>query len=295
MSSDLLASAKKQFVPGGDVALGLRNLSDEAQRGNGEALALLAHFMASGVSGRPDWDRSVQMLAAAANSGWSDAARELRVLGSNNGPLDIRSLVAPRPTEVLSHAPRIRACRSFLSSDECDWLIEKGGSRLERAGVYDPNSATKKLVSARNNSAAQFSPFEVDTVLVFLMARIAHTIGLPANFFEPTTILHYDVSEQFEPHYDFLDLAEPGMAEDIRNRGQRVATFLVYLNDGYEGGETHFPKLNIRFKGKRGDALFFANVEPDGKPDLRTMHAGLPPTAGEKWLLSQWVRDRPPG
>jgi prolyl 4-hydroxylase len=300
MGSDPLASAKMHFVPGGDIALGLQSLKVAAERGNGEAIALLAHFLASGVSGRPDWDRSVQMLAAAAAAGWADAARELRVLtfGANRGPtdqLDIRSLVTPRATEVLSQAPRIQACRSFFSREECDWLIERGGSRLERAGVYDRNAATKRVVSARNNSAAQFSPFEIDTVLVFLTARIGHTVGLPTTFFEPTSILHYNVGEQFETHYDFLDPAEPGMAADLRSRGQRVATILVYLNDDYEGGETYFPQLDIRFKGRRGDALFFANVEADGKPDLQTLHAGLPPTSGEKWLLSQWVRDRPLG
>jgi len=25
------------------------------------------------------------------------------------------------------------------------------------------------------------------------------------------------------------------------------------------------------------------------------VHAGMPPTAGEKWVLSQWVRARPVG
>jgi hypothetical protein len=64
------------------------------------------------------------------------------------------------------------------------------------------------------------------------------------------------------------------------------------LNEGYAGGETDFPRIGYRFKGRTGDALVFGNVEPSGKPDPRTMHAGLPPTSGEKWLLSQWVRDR---
>ena len=36
------------------------------------------------------------------------------------------------------------------------------------------------------------------------------------------------------------------------------------------------------------------NVDAEGTPDPRTLHAGLPPTAGEKWVLSQWVRTRPP-
>ncbi|MBL8546293.1 MAG: 2OG-Fe(II) oxygenase [Hyphomonadaceae bacterium] len=297
MAGDPLVEAKKHFAPGGDIALGLQRLNQEAEQGNGEALALLAHFAASGLTGKPDWDKSVQMLAASADLGWEEAARELRALGGgppSAGELDIRSLVAPRPTEVLSHAPRIRACRSFFSPAECDWLIERGGSRLERAGVYDAQSATKRIVSARNNSAAQFSPFEMDTVLVFLTARIGNTISLPPACFEPTSILHYGVNEQFETHYDFLDPAEAGMAADLNARGQRVVTFLVYLNDGYEGGETYFPQIDLRFKGRRGDALFFVNIQNDGSPDLSTLHAGLPPTSGEKWLLSQWVRNRPP-
>ena len=53
-----------------------------------------------------------------------------------------------------------------------------------------------------------------------------------------------------------------------------------------------FPLLGLRFKGQAGDLLAFDNVGADGKPDRRMYHSGLPPTAGEKWLLSQWVRDR---
>jgi hypothetical protein len=39
----------------------------------------------------------------------------------------------------------------------------------------------------------------------------------------------------------------------------------------------------------------FNNVDADGAPDHDTVHAGTPPTSGEKWVLSQWVRTRPIG
>jgi hypothetical protein len=35
------------------------------------------------------------------------------------------------------------------------------------------------------------------------------------------------------------------------------------------------------------------NTDETGRPDRRTMHVGLPPTRGEKWLLSQWIRGVP--
>jgi hypothetical protein len=70
---------------------------------------------------------------------------------------------------------------------------------------------------------------------------------------------------------------------------------LIYLNDDFDGGETNFPLINRRFKGRKGDALFFRNVNDAGAPDIRTLHAGLAPTRGEKWLFSQWARRRVPG
>jgi prolyl 4-hydroxylase len=106
-------------------------------------------------------------------------------------------------------------------------------------------------------------------------------------------VLHYSPGERFELHADFLEPSTPELAREIQVRGQRAATFLIYLNEGYEGGETDFPRVGVRYKGARGDALLFSNIDVAGAPDYQTVHAGLPPTTGEKWLLSQWIRTRP--
>ena len=71
------------------------------------------------------------------------------------------------------------------------------------------------------------------------------------------------------------------------------AGVLIYLNDDCEGGDTEFPQLGIRHRGAAGDALIFFSADASGRPDPRTVHAGRPPTAGEKWVLSQFVRNRP--
>jgi len=41
------------------------------------------------------------------------------------------------------------------------------------------------------------------------------------------------------------------------------------------------------------EALVFDNVDAAGAGDMNTLHAGQPVTRGEKWLLSQWIRDKP--
>ncbi len=109
---------------------------------------------------------------------------------------------------------------------------------------------------------------------------------------EGPTILHYAVGEQITNHVDFLN---PGIADYerlIHERGERIITFLLYLNDDYDGGETDFPRIGVRHRGRRRGGLFFTNALPNGKPDVRMVHAGLPPTRGEKWIVSQFFRSR---
>src|SRR5262249_47930296 len=105
-------------------------------------------------------------------------------------------------------------------------------------------------------------------------------------------ILHYDVGEQITDHYDFIDPASPNYAAQIARQGERVVTFLVYLNDDYARGETEFPRFALRHKGRRGEGLYFANALASGEPDRRALHAGRPPESGEKWIVSQFIRSR---
>jgi hypothetical protein len=107
-----------------------------------------------------------------------------------------------------------------------------------------------------------------------------------------TTVLHYLPGQTYKPHYDFIDPTVSLFHEELKERGQRCATALIYLSTVFTGGETDFPVLNWRYKGGAGDAIVFWNVSESGQPMPRSLHTGLPPTSGQKWLLSKWVRDR---
>ena len=123
---------------------------------------------------------------------------------------------------------------------------------------------------------------------------MAVACGVSERTLEGPTILHYAPGEQIQNHFDFVDPKSTNdYAGEIARNGQRVITFLIYLNDGYEGGETAFPKLGFMHQGARGEALYFINALPDLSPDMRTLHAGRPTTRGEKWIVSQFIRSRP--
>lgn len=299
---DILDRARSLIGAGGRDAIpeGLRLIDEAARDGSGEALAMQSHFHAMGWTGQPDWDRSIALLIQAAEKGWMRAHEELRVLcgGTDASPaqmarkIDLGALVAPRSMDSVSSSPLIWTAPAFMSVHECRWMIEAAAPRLATVKVYDRAREGTHEVAGRSNTGAEFTRLYVDLVLLALQTRISNTVGVPVSFFETTTVLHYSVGQEFVRHVDYIEPTQPGATEEIAARGQRIGTFLVYLNDGYEGGETDFPRLLFRYRGAPGDGLTFSNTQPDASPDPRTLHAGLPPTSGEKWLLSQWIRNR---
>jgi prolyl 4-hydroxylase len=191
----------------------------------------------------------------------------------------------------LSDRPLVRVIEGFASPAECRWLIERGRERLLPATVFDPVTGRLGGTLARSNSSAEFQISDMDLVFEVIRTRIASAVRMSLPQFEPTQVLHYSPGQEFRAHFDFLNPANPALREQLQ-RGQRVGTFLIYLNEGFEGGETEFVDAGLKFKGRTGDALFWANVDGQRRPDPLTRHAGLPPTSGEKWILSQWIRDR---
>ena len=292
-----------QMLAGRDAPLdrvaGVRMTVAAAEKGDAAACTVAASLVAAGVFGKPDWPRALDYLGQAAEAGVPMARAQLQLLAGRRGD-DWRSLrreididswrAAPEP-QILFRDPEVRAFEGVADPAVCSWIIGRVRNQLAPATVYD-GAGGKAVDATRNNSACELGLADLDLVVLALRERLAAAAGLPVMNLNAPQVLHYAVGQSFKPHVDFFDPAIPAQARNIASSGQRAATALVYLNDeGLEGGETDFPLLPLRHRGRRGDALIFFNLDAAGQPDRRTVHAGLPPTRGEKWLLSQWIRD----
>lgn len=285
-----------------------------AEAGDAEADCLIAVLIGANAKAPAQWAQALDYLGRAGARGWEPARQQLGLLchdhdlvlqSKTSAPpadiwrrmrdsIDTVTLTTPTVSELQFGAPRIGVIAQFASKAECDWMIAKARPHIARAKVFDRGRGGGVEQEARTNSTASFNILNADVVLMVLRARIAAATGLQSEMFEETNVLHYATGQEFLKHYDFLDPAQAGLEDEIAKNGQRAVTFLIYLNDDFEGGETEFVKLGWRFRGRPGDALVFSNVDASGAPDRQTLHAGLAPSQGEKWLLSQWIRLRVP-
>ena len=285
-----------------DKVAGVRMTVAAADKGDAAACTVAAALVAAGVFGGPEWPRALDYLRQGADAGVPIARAQLQLLAGRRETdwanlrrdIDIESWrAAPKP-RILSRDPEVRAFAGVASPAVCGWIIGRVRNRMAPARVYD-GAGGQAVDQTRSNSAFELGLADLDLVILAVRERLAAAAGLPVMNLNAPQVLHYAVGQTFKPHVDFFDPAIPAQARMIATSGQRAATALVYLNDeGLEGGETDFPLLPLRHRGRRGDALIFFNLDTAGQPDRRTVHAGLPPIRGEKWLLSQWIRDGAP-
>lgn len=291
---------------------GVQMLVLAADEGEAQACSLVATLTAAGQMRAQSWSTALDYLFKGARLGDWRARQQIALLIEDRfladeilktadgrpwdrarAAIDIGAWLRTPAPKTLSDEPRITVVERFLPPRICEWIVELARPRLSAARVHNPVSGGREINAHRTNTGMGFALLETDVILQLVNARIAAAVGLPPDFQEATNVLHYAAGEEYRPHYDFIDPDVPQYADAVRREGQRAVTCLVYLNEAFEGGETDFPRAKVRFRGRAGDALLFMNVARSGGVDKDTLHAGLPPTRGEKWLLSKWIRDRP--
>lgn len=297
-----------------DLVEGVSWALSGARDGNGDAAHLAALLTAWGLGVTQDWRAAIDFLTIAAKAGRADDSRVLaglagywqlarsieageRLTDSQCSALRARiridELLQVPPGRYVSESPRVGVIPRFLALEMCDWLIGRARPNLGPAKVYDPSTGIHGS-TVRTNSEFHIGTFASDLIVMLLQHRIAALTQLKPAGMEACTILHYAPGEEFKPHADYFDITKEENARIVAAEGQRVLTFLICLNEDFTGGETEFPHLRWRFRGRKGDALWFVNITPEFAPDPRTLHAGLPPRSGEKWMFSQWIRGRRP-
>jgi prolyl 4-hydroxylase len=292
---------------------GARLILDAAQKDEPEAVSIMAILQALGVFQEKNWGHALRSLTHAAVLGWVPARVQLLLLATdkliaeeptlldNNAAtywqelgskVDVNSLLRTPGGRILCDGPMLVSFEEFIPYHWRDYLARSTVPKLMPA--FNPNPGMMRNPNAATSTylIGQYSMLEHDLFHYLLQERMSQACGVPLDQMESLSLLVYREGEEFSEHVDYFHPEQADVQQDIAEYGQRVLTFLIYLNGDYEGGEIEFPELGIKHKPKAGEALYYVNAQQNGKVDPRTRHAGLPPTKGQKWVLSQYFRSR---
>jgi predicted 2-oxoglutarate/Fe(II)-dependent dioxygenase YbiX len=185
--------------------------------------------------------------------------------------------------------PDIFVVRDFLSPEECNRLI----ALSESIGYIDaPINAGSGFVirkDVRNNDRvihddAEYAQRLFSKLLPFVPERyrIFQVVDLNERF----RFYRYRVGQKFDWHFDGSYHRDNGESSKL--------TFMIYLNEGFEGGETSF---NLRRHGVIRDDDDVISVVPQTGMALvfrhDVLHTGREVHAGTKYVVRSDIMYRP--
>ncbi|MBI1184485.1 oxidoreductase, 2OG-Fe(II) oxygenase [bacterium] len=158
----------------------------------------------------------------------------------------------------IKHSNQITEIEGFWNSEQCDELIARSEEIGFEPATVQTESGQKLVEHIRNNQRILFS----DIILAesiwhqanrFVNAELGNSVAVGLN--ELFRFYKYEPNQEFKRHRD---------QSYIRSEFESsFYTLIIYLNDGFIGGETIFNGLKI--KPKKGNCLiFFHDLEHEG-------------------------------
>jgi len=170
----------------------------------------------------------------------------------------------------------------FLTNNECDELVEY--SKKQQLITSETLGEYGNITSDYRKSEQLWITDNQHQIAKKISDFCESILDLPKKNMESLQLVKYDVSGYFKEHYD----AEPDKTKN-NNIKDRAHTFIVYLNNVEEGGETRFPNLDVNIKPKKGTAIYFKTLLPNGVLLKKSLHQGMPIIRGEKYIVNKWI------
>ncbi|XP_043712326.1 probable prolyl 4-hydroxylase 9 [Telopea speciosissima] len=213
------------------------------------------------------------------------------------------TLIAYIPYQVLSWKPRALYFPKFATSEQCQSIIKMAKSKLRPSTLALRKGETAENTKGIRTSSGTFISASNDKtgILDIIERKIARVTMIPKSHGEAFNVLRYEIGQRYNSHYDAFNPAVYGP-----QKSQRIASFLLYLSDVNEGGETMFPYENgfmdfnydykkcigLKVRPRQGDGLLFYSLYPNGTTDPTSLHGSCPVIEGEKWVATKWIRNQ---
>ncbi len=180
---------------------------------------------------------------------------------------------------------------NFITVFECMELL----SVLEN----DPNLKSDYNYDSNGNYFRKcdklYMCYSSDMSYKWIDDKIHKFFNLEHVFGETSQYIRYNScsNDKIVEHFDAFFQSDPYLK--FEKGGQRTYTCILYLNTLKEGdgGETVFPKLNLKFRPSIGSLLVWNNLLEDGSIDPNKIHYGSQILNGTKHIITKFFREYP--
>ncbi|KAL3299055.1 oxidoreductase, partial [Colletotrichum asianum] len=188
-------------------------------------------------------------------------------------------------TQIVSQDPLIIYIHDFLNQDEISHVLAASEGRFEPSKLYN---GPEHFVDPKTR-ISESAILQPDIITRRIKRRATSFRGWRNNstFIEDLKVQRYGFNGYYSFHYDW---------DKMTLKGNRVATFMVYLTDSCTGGGTNFPRVDkpvdqrwcgiidceeteyegATFKPVAGSAVYWENMHANGSFHHGVRHASLP-------------------
>lgn len=173
----------------------------------------------------------------------------------------------------------IKVIDDFVSEKKCKEVIDfcEENNLFKRSEVG--RGSRKKVSDYRTSSSAMMERHHTTPVLEDIKEKVAAFLGCTVNKIEKLQCVRYYTSEEYKPHFDAFST----------HANKRRLTCLLYLNEGFSGGETYFPEIAVGVDPKVGRLLIFENLNENDEVITQSFHQGSPIQNGVKYACNIWI------
>ena len=197
-----------------------------------------------------------------------------------------RLLGNPSAFRIPSNDLDIFVVRNFLSPEECAGLMELIDAKRIPSQLLSPSEDPE----FRTSESCNLDPLH--PLVWQVEGKITTLLGIYPEHGETIQGQRYTVGQQFKPHHDFFHTGEDYWPAMEATGGQRTWTAMAFLNAPEGGGQTGFEKAGLKIAPRAGNLLVWNNLDALGEPNHATLHQGCPVTAGTKYIITKWYRER---
>jgi prolyl 4-hydroxylase len=175
---------------------------------------------------------------------------------------------------VYDEALDAALCRQMIDSFTNLGRFQARNGRGVRAGLEESAWTELNVTRLSDEAFTQMFRRKIDAALERYNRDVGLQIPLPnSRTLDKLVMKRYRPlsEERFQLHWD-----------SIHHVANRYLVLLWYLNDVAEGGETHFPQLDISVAPRVGRLLMFP-------PYWMYQHEGVTPRSGDKYILSTYL------